>query len=180
MTIVTKTQLAEKFGVHTSTIDKYQHLGMPLHERGNRRKGESTYDLEACVQWKEEQFSDTEQSESMQEARLRKLQAEASLAELELEKQKGTVVAIEDVAAELAGTFATIKTRVLALSSKLPGLLIGKQSEREMQDVIDRELRIVLIELASHYEQAKEEESQLIATTEEDEDKPDTIQEETT
>lgn len=170
MTIVTKSQLAEKFGVHTSTIDKYQHLGMPLHERGNRRKGESTYDLEACVQWKEEQFSDTEQSESMQEARLRKLQAEASLVELELEKQKGTVVSIEDVTQELANKFSLVKTRMLALSAKLPGLLIGMQNEREMQDVIDREIRVVLTELV--YAAAPIKADEEAAEEDDDTDKP--------
>lgn len=176
MTTVSKRELAEKWNCHQSTIDRYLIEGMPFLTKGNRRDGLSTFDLEACTEWRNAKLGLQEghEDETMQQARLRKLQAEASLAELELEQQKGTVVAVEDVAQELANVFSTVKTRLLALSAKLPGLVIGMTTEREMQDVIDREIRTVLTELTNQYAVDKADEE--AAEDNDNTDQPNTVQ----
>lgn len=179
MTTVSKRELAERWGIHQSNIDKYLVEGMPFLTKGNKRDGLSTFDFEACNEWRNAKLGLQEghEDETMKQARLRKLQAEASLAELELEQQKGTVVAIEDVAQEMANVFSTVKTRLLALSAKLPGLVIGMTTEREMQDVIDREIRTVLTELTSQYVADKADEE--AAEDNDNTDQPNTVQDQT-
>lgn len=179
MTTVSKRELAERWSIHQSNIDKYLVEGMPFLTKGNKRDGLSTFDFEACNEWRNAKLGLQEghEDETMQQARLRKLQAEASLAELELEQQKGTVVAIEDVAQEMANVFSTVKTRLLALSAKLPGLVIGMTTEREMQDVIDREIRTVLTELTSQYVADKADEE--AAEDNDNTDQPNTVQDKT-
>lgn len=176
MSIVSKRELAEKWNCHQSTIDRYLIEGMPFLTKGNRRNGLSTFDLETCTEWRKSKLAHlgaSDEDETMQGARLRKLQAEASLAELELEQQKGTVVAVEDVAQELANVFSTVKTRLLALSAKLPGLVIGMTTEREMQDVIDIEIRTVLIELTNQYAESKADTE--AADNDDNSDQPNTV-----
>lgn len=180
MTTVSKRELAEKWNCHQSTIDRYLIEGMPFLTKGNRRDGLSTFDLEACTEWRNAKLGLQEghEDETMQQARLRKLQAEASLAELELEQQKGTVVAIEDVLASWAAVFSTFKTRLLTLSAKLPGLVVGMESVREMQAVFDQEFRIVLQEIVNEYEQIDKATIE-VANEDDNTDKPTTVSKKT-
>ncbi|HEX2526912.1 MAG TPA: hypothetical protein VHL31_11540 [Geminicoccus sp.] len=57
------------------------------------------------------------------EARQRKVAAEAQLAELELARQRGEVVAIEDVGVELEQRYAAVRARLMAMPPKLAPLL---------------------------------------------------------
>ncbi|HEX2526895.1 MAG TPA: hypothetical protein VHL31_11455, partial [Geminicoccus sp.] len=57
------------------------------------------------------------------EARQRKVAAEAQLAELELARQRGEVVAIEDVGVELERCYSAVRNRLMAMPPKLAPLL---------------------------------------------------------
>ena len=59
----------------------------------------------------------------LDEARQRKLAAEAQLAELELARQQGLVVAIEDVGVELERCYSAVRSRLMAMPPKLAPLL---------------------------------------------------------
>jgi hypothetical protein len=59
----------------------------------------------------------------LDEARQRKLAAEAQLAELDLARQQGQVVAIEDVGVELERCYSAVRSRLMAIPPKLAPLL---------------------------------------------------------
>ncbi|KAB2970324.1 terminase small subunit [Zoogloea sp.] len=160
-TIVDRNQLVEEMQIGHSTLTKYISQGLPYVDRGGSGRL-ATFDLEACKQWRQERYGKTaDDDESMQQARLRKLQAEASLAELELQKSHGQVIPIEDVAEELADLFSKIKSQLLALPVITAGLVYGKETVREIQAIIDEQIRIVLIELSSKYIKEEEQEDEL-------------------
>jgi len=61
------------------------------------------------------------------EARQRKTAAEARLAELELARQEGEVVAVEDVGIEVERRYAAVRARLMALPPKLAPMLCPEE-----------------------------------------------------
>lgn len=156
--LLNKQEITEALDISISSLNNYIQAGMPVSRRGKQGKP-SLYNLSDCQQWIAEKIKQLD-NEDMSAARLRKLQAEASLSELELQRERGLLVEIEVVAQEVAETLSTIKTRLLALPSKVSGIVLGVPTQREINDILDREMREVLIELSSSFAQLVEEEQE--------------------
>lgn len=77
------------------------------------------------------------------EADARKAAAEAQLAELKLERERGRLVPLDEVEDEWARQVVAVRARLLALPARLRGPL-GPESAA----VVDREIRAALAELA--------------------------------
>lgn len=66
-----------------------------------------------------------EDAKNLLDAQLRKVNAEAALAELKLARERGEVVNVQDVEKAVSGQIANARARLLAMPSKLAGLLVG-------------------------------------------------------
>jgi len=146
--IVSKVELAEHFDISLAQIGQYQQLGMPIHKVGQGKGSLSEYILEDCIAWHATQF-ETEEKESYNAAKLRQAVANASLAELALQRERGEVIEITEVTHLVSSEYSKIRNLLLSLPSKLSGLIHSLESQKEIKDVLEKEFRNILIELSA-------------------------------
>lgn len=103
---------------------------------GNRRPGNDPEDAEMPA-------------ETLDEAILRKTRAEADLKELQLAREQGQVVAVADLERVLSNSNRSIQTQVLALPAGLAPQLIGMEDRQKIHNLLDRECRALLSNLAT-------------------------------
>lgn len=144
-----RVELAQFFGVSVMTIDTWIRKGMPIVQRGSR--GVSwEFDTAACAQWRADQAAlnavgDTTSSD-MEELKRRKAAAETALVELELSRERGKVIAVEDFDKLLSPMVIAYRSTLLNLPSKLHQFV-----DEEAEKIIDSEIRLAL-EALSEYE----------------------------
>lgn len=93
--IVNKTQLAEIHGVTDRTVTDWQKAGMPVRALGGPGRGhENQYDVAACIEWRIQRALAGAQVESAKE---RKDRLEGDRIELQLAKEAGLLVALEEI-----------------------------------------------------------------------------------
>lgn len=85
---------------------------------------------------------------SFDEAKARKMAADAELAELELERERGEVVRIEEVAKAIGEEYAATRAKLLAIPSKLAPRVALETDEGACRELIAREITEALNELA--------------------------------
>lgn len=119
---VTQIELAELLGVTPKTIRAWERQGCPIEEKGKRGRP-SRYSVAEVVRWREEQVRLAAAGDlsamDMEEARRRKLAAEAAAAELALARERDEVVAIEIVAKEVGAALAACRSRLLQVGAKV-------------------------------------------------------------
>jgi phage terminase Nu1 subunit (DNA packaging protein) len=84
---------------------------------------------------------------ALEEAKKRKLAAEAELAELELAKAKGLVVPVEAFRSALLGAFGRVRAKAREAPGRLTPLLIGKGKAALIRAVLERFFTELLAEL---------------------------------
>lgn len=150
---------AEKLAVFLNLTKQRVHQlvaeGLPRELRGK-------YDLDKCAQWYirylqaviEKKAIPLEEGEyaSEQKERVRKMRADADLKEIELGRQRGQLVAIEDVEKEMTDLVLTTKARILSVAPRLAPELLGETSRVMAQAKIEKALKESLVQLASKAE----------------------------
>jgi phage terminase Nu1 subunit (DNA packaging protein) len=129
MPLVGPQDLARLFGDDVSWIHRLTKEGMPQAARGR-------YELGACLLWyvkflktklKERRYSlDEELATTERAERLRLVQAEAGLKELELARERGEFAAVADFEKMVTEMIVTTKVRVLALPARISAQLVGE------------------------------------------------------
>ncbi len=88
--------------------------------------------------------------ESLAQATTRKIIAEADLKELERAHQRGEVVAVADVERSIAEVAGNVKSKLLAIPTKLASILAAQKGDKaRIKAVLDSEMRQVCNELAT-------------------------------
>ncbi len=151
--MVNRSELAETFGVALSTVDLWVSQRMPCVSRPERRGGTGyQIDLSAVLEWHRERERQNALGEiakvDEQEARRRKLAAEASLAELELQVKQGLVAPIAEAEKAWAAMVAACRAKLLSLGNKLGPVLASIPEAAECQSTIDTAVHEGLSELS--------------------------------
>lgn len=151
--LVNRLGLADALGISVQTVDAHVRRGMPAVSRGSRGK-QWSFDVGDCVSWLLEQerqkgLGDTTNLD-LDEARRRKMAAEAALAEYDLAEKRGDVIPIEAIARMVTEDYTRLRTRLLAMPSKLAPLLAVITTPEEARDILDGALEEALSELASN------------------------------
>ena len=155
--MVNQRELAALLGLTTRQVNNLVERGMPVSSADGKR----LYDAPACIAW----YRDAKVAEAVAEVgpddfdtqRTRKTAAEARLAELELAKQEGRVVAVEDAAREVDALLDRLRAVLLAFTSRKAHLLVGRKSIPEVSGVLDgavQELMAALVEAGTTTEEA--------------------------
>lgn len=145
-------ELAGLMGVTRQTIDRWLKQGCPFVERADRDRGrEWALSLPAVIEWREKlaverAIGDTSKLD-IDEARRRKTAAEAALAELELTKQRGEVVALSVVATVIGDQLSACKARLLSIPTKVSPLVATATNVQECRDLLDGAVREALDEI---------------------------------
>ena len=113
------------------------------------RAGRNRYQLAEVFMALVEEMSGGDKASELTAERVRKLRAEATLAELELAKQRGEVAPIEEFQSVWANRFTIIRANMLQLPQRVVTMLIGETSERRFKQVMTEEIKQILTAAAS-------------------------------
>jgi phage terminase Nu1 subunit (DNA packaging protein) len=159
-----KADLAKHYGKSLPTISQWVAKGCPFVSKGGPGK-EWVFDSAEVASWREEQIAQQAvgdvESLDIEEARRRKMAAEAALAELDLFTRRGDLIEVDLVAGLIGEEYANVRAKILAIPTKLAPQLQGVTSAVERQDLIERAIIEVLEELTADgiYSGAVSEES---------------------
>lgn len=150
--VVNRSELAELFGVALTTIDDWLRQGCPwLHRPARRGDGSWEIDVAAVLNWHKERERENAVGEIAKidenEARRRKLAAEAALSEHELALKQGAAVLIDDVSKIWAAQVSACRSRLLGIGHKLAPLVAVESDALECQSLIDSSIQESLAEL---------------------------------
>lgn len=149
---VSKADLARAMGVSTVTITQWVGKGCPFEQKGSPGRP-WLFSLPDVVAWREDQIQaqavgDTTKLD-LNEARRRKLAAEAAHAELDLAKRRGELVEIAEVAAAVGDDYTNLRAKLLALPVRLAPQCVGITNTAEVQATVEKFIHEALEELVS-------------------------------
>lgn len=84
---------------------------------------------------------------SFDDAKTRKMAADAELAELELQRQRGEIVPIKEVVATVSAEYAATRAKLLAIPTKLAPRIALETEEAACRALLTREITEALNEL---------------------------------
>jgi len=150
--IVGIKQIASTLNLTPSRIQQLVQEGLPKKLRGKYDQDQCTgwyirY-LQALVEKKAIVSEGGEVFKNEREERLRLLRADADMREIELARERGQLVAIEDVEHEMADLILVTKARVLAVGARVAPELVGETSRVMIQAVIEKAHKEALSHLA--------------------------------
>jgi phage terminase Nu1 subunit (DNA packaging protein) len=150
---VNRAMLAKTFGVSVVTVDGWVSAGCPIVQRGSKGR-EYQFDTAAVAHWRERQILEAamgkDDSMDVNEAKRRKLVAEAALAEIERDFKLNQIVLVSDVSSIVSDMLSIIRTRLLAMPSNVAGRIAGsKRTAPEVSEAIMVEVTQALTELSS-------------------------------
>lgn len=149
---VSKAELANIYGVSLPTISQWVNKGCPWITKGSPGK-QWRFNTADVTTWREEHVAQQIQGDTSQldidEARRRKLAAEAAMMELDLAKRRGEVIEIEQVAAIMGDDYANVRAKLLSLPTKLAPMLVGIEDTLECKALIERGVTEALEELTA-------------------------------
>lgn len=163
---MTKTKSARIVTVNAESLAVFMNLTKQrVHQlvaEGLPRKLRGKYDLDECARWYirylqaaiEKKKIPLEEGAyaSEQVERVRNLRATADLREIELARERGQLVSIEDVEKEMSDLVLTTKARVMAVAPRLAPEILGETSRVMAQAKIEKSLRESLSHLAAKSE----------------------------
>lgn len=144
--LLSKADVTRIFGISMATLNNLIPQGLPVAVQGKGGQ-RSLFDEKEVRVYLEANTKSHNIKQS--EAKLRKLEAEAALAELELSRELGTVVPIEDAIRIHADDCTRIRTRFLALPSKKCHELANETSPKIIERILEDEIREILTELST-------------------------------
>lgn len=138
--LLTRDEIAERFGVDVRTITNYVQEGMPQRSKS----GKHVYSWPDCRDWWERRIRDDmrekrqaggseDRKTMMAEARLRALRAEAETAELDLAERRGELVTVAFMTAEFKRMAEAMRSALLSIPASWDGRLAGCATSVERQ-----------------------------------------------
>lgn len=132
--------LCNYFGVSTRQLANYRKMGLPT-------QGRNEYNVRECIEWytnwKVQSALKTNQrpvQANEEELKLRKLEAEATLKEIEVATMKGELVNIADASRELSKHLTSVRNGITSFPARTAPFLVGVENERVARDILDREV----------------------------------------
>jgi hypothetical protein len=131
----TQAQIAEEFGVSPRTIASWKAEGVDLSDRRQLKERAAAIRHRAA------------ETESMQEARLRKIKAEATRQEILAKREAGELVLASGIHSEGAAIGRAVQNGLNRLEGDLPGRLAGRTAG-EIRKILHASFRELLNQLA--------------------------------
>ncbi len=155
--LVNKRQLSEIIGCDESSLTEWQKQpGFPVRKKGAGRAG-NIYETSDVIKWLEARRVDSivggPTSIDFEEAKRRKMAAEAALVELELAKEQGAIVSIDDVSKEVSANYSALRAKLLSLPSKTASLIFTSKDLVEAKRILEDAIIEALNELVGNREE---------------------------
>lgn len=149
--IVNRQELSQAMGISLPTVDRWIRDGCPVKQRG--AKGVAwEFNLPDVVTWwgeRQRQAAAGGAPTDIEDAKRRKIAAEASLAELELAKAKGEVAPIRDFERTWSAMMAAIQQNVMNVPQRVVVQLLGETNETAFKQKLRAELTLALEQAAT-------------------------------
>lgn len=146
---LTVKQLAEFYDVDRRTITNWVNStpGCPSWKEGSER----FFDSVKVAAWREAKARAESERDAtpldLEEARARKMTADAELAELELGRLRGELVPVDAVRTTMADLTSRVRAQLLAIPGRYSARIVGLPSLAEAARALDLAMRDVLNEL---------------------------------
>lgn len=138
--VVDAPTLCNYFGVSSRQLQNYKKMGLPV-------QGRNQYNVRECIEWytnwKVQSALKSNQKPIQadeEELKLRKLEAEALLKEIEVATLKGELINITDAQKELTKHLTSVRNGIMAFPARTAPFLVGLDNQRVVRDVLDREI----------------------------------------
>jgi len=146
---VGRKEAAEIFGVDQKTIDRWKERGCPVF--GVTENGRGTlYNTAAMADWRvevaREEATPSASLEDFETSRARKMAAEADMAEIERDRQRGDLVPLDAVMAATRHDYSVVRSRLTALPGSLAAS-IDPDRAVEIEPIISDGVNDILREL---------------------------------
>lgn len=153
---VNQTELSDIIDVSAVTLRAWEKEGMPVLAKGSRGKS-ATYNTADVIRWCEARLvsrysahaSESVDVISEDEGKRRKVVAEAQLAELKLDTERGALVEIEAVGQEVDAVMSRVRSRLLAIPGTLALTLTNEPDPVVVRDRVFDEVSGALNELST-------------------------------
>lgn len=149
---VTDADLAALAGITTRRIRQLAEVGRLT------RIGRNRYNLSDAFQALIEEMSGGDRASELTAERIRKLRADANLAELEYAKAKGLVAPISECQKEWENYCATLRAGMLNIPTRAVMSLLNEPDERRFKAVLTDEIKLALTAAANAQNNETEDE----------------------
>ena len=138
-------------GVSLPTVDRWIRDGCPTKQRGTKGVPWIFILSDVVAWWGERQRESAAGSAptDVEDARRRKLSAEAAMAELELAKARGDVAPVREFEMAQSKMMAVIRTNILNVPSRAVFQLLGETDEKIFKTKLRSELTLALEQAVS-------------------------------
>jgi len=135
--------IAAVLGLTTRRVRVLIQLGMPKVKRGR-------YNLADCVQWYVNyRVKAASHASRMDNARLRKLRAEAKEKELKISTMEEKLIPVDEVVKTWSNITAAMKAKLLAIPTKAAPMILSITTQAEAQDILKSHIYEALDELTN-------------------------------
>lgn len=139
-------------GKSVTTLKTWFNLGCPVIERGGKTK-KWRISPAAVMAWREEKIAqdavgDTKNLD-FEEARRRKMAAEAAMTELDLAQRRGELIPIEEIANLVGEEYANVRAKLLAIPVKMAPLMLGLDDLANARGLLEDGLTEAMEELTA-------------------------------
>lgn len=139
---VSMNQFGKQYGYDESTVRQWRDKGMPVG-----KDVDESETREWIVQNIINPLRNTDIKEQIEQERLKKLKAEASLAELELAQKEDTVISTEYIEDVLTAYLCKLKTTIRSIPSKVYLELFAMDNAKDLRDRLKDVIDSTLTEL---------------------------------
>ena len=156
-TLVPRNELASLLGVSLSTLKDYYRLGMPGAIAKNKYPVRASIDWLINHQLQQALKSSKPQLMTEQDAKARKLSAEAQLAELELAAARGEVVNVSDATKELERYLSVVRASLLSFPARFAPYAVMIPDEKAARLLLDEHIAAMMTDIVTQTDAPPEE-----------------------
>jgi len=141
---VTVTELTELLAVNDETVRLWRQKGCPHQVERNRPR----FVVAKVVGWLREQERRAAEPTSLAESEERKAKADAQLAELKLERERGLVVPVDEAASIVEAMLGQLRSTLLTVPQRVAPRLVGLTSLGQATVVLEQVITETLTALS--------------------------------
>ena len=141
--IVNRTKLAEIFGVSLTSVDNWIRRDCPYIQKAEQGKPWK-FETKEVSDWlrKQDIIKATEgvDNTDIDEAKRRKLVADATLSEIAVAKEKGIVIDAEEIKNKLSSVLAEFTSKVRRIPERAVLRVVGETNESRIKSILLEEI----------------------------------------
>jgi phage terminase Nu1 subunit (DNA packaging protein) len=150
--LVSKKELSVLLGKSERTLSEWQKQGLPV-VKATAKGLANEYDTAQVINWLLSRYdpgsNQGSESGNFEEERTRLTKAQADKIELEVKVMQGKLLPAEEIESVWSDQVIRMRSKLLAMPVKLSVLLIGKDKQADIEQILRKEIHEALTELSA-------------------------------